>query len=141
MPKGVYPRKPKKRTAFVKCTGCRKAKSRTSFYTGKRDGLLQPCKPCKRKRQRNYSTTTATPRRKNLDQHRLRRYGVTLAQVIEAQGTSKCALCLKRPAICIDHDHATGEVRGALCRTCNMILHYFEDDMLFDRITMYLQRG
>lgn len=41
-----------------------------------------------------------------------------------------CAICL-RPSIRvmdIDHDHATGKVRGLLCHSCNLGIGYFHDN-------------
>src|SRR5208282_1013607 len=43
-----------------------------------------------------------------------------------------CALCKKPPQrgegrLVIDHDHATGKLRGLLCRTCNLLLGYLQD--------------
>lgn len=58
----------------------------------------------------------------------LKSYGLTLEkynQMLEAQ-EGGCAICGDKQAktkrngrFCIDHDHATGEVRGLLCSHCN----------------------
>jgi|SRR5665647_1797311 len=65
---------------------------------------------------------------------RLRLYGITQEQYdllfIEQYG--RCAICgtkaenLSR-ALVIDHDHATGKVRGLLCDVCNSGLGFFKD--------------
>lgn len=38
-----------------------------------------------------------------------------------------CSACGSRYRIHIDHDHATGKVRGALCSPCNVALGYMQD--------------
>jgi len=40
-----------------------------------------------------------------------------------------CAVCLERPAEAVDHDHKTGEPRGALCHKCNQGLGCFFDSV------------
>lgn len=65
------------------------------------------------------------------DRHRAGRYGLALQdyrEILERQGNA-CAIC-KKPArpLCIDHCHATGQVRGFLCRKCNLALGYCNDD-------------
>lgn len=45
-----------------------------------------------------------------------------------------CAICkgpqnYKRTALCIDHDHKTGAVRGLLCCHCNFVLGHAKDNI------------
>ena len=62
-----------------------------------------------------------------------RLYGLTIEEaeaIYERQG-GKCAICLKTIPFdgrerAIDHDHATGRVRGILCRGCNHALGHIE---------------
>lgn len=64
--------------------------------------------------------------------HRHHRYGVTpeeYAATVRDQENA-CAIC-KRPFgasrnVHQDHDHATGQVRGVLCRDCNMAIGSLE---------------
>jgi hypothetical protein len=65
------------------------------------------------------------------DKHRARRYGLTLQDyraILERQGNA-CGIC-KAPAkpLCVDHCHASGKVRGFLCRGCNLGLGNYHDD-------------
>lgn len=51
-------------------------------------------------------------------------FGITgedYARLLEAQN-GRCAICGNRPRklrLAVDHNHATGEVRGLLCKRCN----------------------
>ncbi|MFQ6612279.1 MAG: endonuclease domain-containing protein [Fidelibacterota bacterium] len=65
---------------------------------------------------------------------------------IEQQG--RCRLCgeemersgRSRLSVCVDHDHATGKVRGLLRRKCNTALGFFNDDpLLLERALQYLK--
>lgn len=58
--------------------------------------------------------------------HLLRKYGITEGQYDEIlRNQSGCCGVCKRPTsqfksrLAIDHDHATGEIRGLLCPNCN----------------------
>lgn len=61
------------------------------------------------------------------------RYGITVAdydRMLLAQG-GRCAICktdksLGRGRFHVDHDHATGRVRGILCHLCNTALGRIE---------------
>ncbi len=57
-------------------------------------------------------------------------YGIAIEDyeaLVTAQD-GKCAICGKRKTLCVDHDHATGEVRSLLCRWCNTMLGDADDD-------------
>jgi hypothetical protein len=76
----------------------------------------------------------------------LRTYGLTIEQyeaLYEAQG-GVCYLCQratgKTRRLAVDHDHATGYVRGLLCKPCNsMLAHLRDDPIAFMRSARYLQ--
>jgi hypothetical protein len=65
-----------------------------------------------------------------------RKYGLTLADydALLAKQGGHCAICpavigeVKRNrALFVDHDHATGKVRGLLCGRCNTAIGYLRD--------------
>ena len=72
-------------------------------------------------------------------------YGITqddYSRLYDAQG-ARCAICQrargKRRRLAVDHDHATGEVRGLLCTVCNgMLAHARDDTEFFERAVAYL---
>lgn len=75
---------------------------------------------------------------------RLRDFGVSCVQykaMLSVQ-SSVCALCGgtdKSKDLAVDHDHATGRIRGLLCLVCNTSLGRFEKDRaIFLRLTSYL---
>jgi hypothetical protein len=67
------------------------------------------------------------------------KFGITLDdynKMLEAQ-EGVCAICgeperMMRKGtlrhLCVDHDHATGAVRGLLCASCNKAIGLMEDD-------------
>lgn len=63
-----------------------------------------------------------------------REYGIThdkFLAMLDAQG-GVCAICKNgngKRAMNVDHDHATGAVRGLLCDRCNPMLGYARDDI------------
>lgn len=69
-----------------------------------------------------------------------RRRDAHLDGLMEAQGGT-CAICPRTDDLCVDHDHATGVVRGLLCRSCNSGLGQFRDDpVLLAKAIDYLTR-
>lgn len=62
-------------------------------------------------------------------------------QMIDAQG-GLCLICLERPAAQVDHDHATGRIRGILCLKWNAGLGAFKDNVeTIYRAIDYLDKG
>lgn len=68
------------------------------------------------------------------------KYGTTpevRQEMFDAAG-GKCEICglelvyqssrTGKNKACLDHDHATGAIRGILCSNCNMGIGYFKDD-------------
>lgn len=80
-----------------------------------------------------------------------RRYDMSLddyAALLKSQG-DRCAVCHKpapsegdsEPAFAVDHCHASGHVRGVLCRRCNTSLGRFEDSPeLLRAMADYIER-
>ena len=60
--------------------------------------------------------------------------------MVEAQG-GLCAVCRIQTADQVDHDHASGRVRGVLCDGCNGALGAFkEHPEIILRAIAYLER-
>lgn len=103
-------------------------KPAAAFYrrTARARGYSSECKDC-HKRAVRYRDSDA-----RRDRTLQRRYGITAEEydaLLSAQG-GRCAMC-KRPhrgrgRLAVDHDHATGRVRGLLCFHCNTMLGHVE---------------
>lgn len=140
------------------CTKCQQSKPLDEFrvHCGHARGECRACERIKARERdpvklaaaaRKWSKNNPAKRNaakrlwyaKNKDHQRVqvrrRTYGLTdsayQAMLIEQRGS--CAICqtpfedLPR-AVHIDHCHATGKVRGLLCRTCNLVIGFFKDD-------------
>lgn len=60
-------------------------------------------------------------------------------QELKRQNGDCCEICSQPCVIQLDHNHATGSLRGFLCRTCNVGLGMFRDDpALLQRAAEYL---
>lgn len=73
------------------------------------------------------------------ERYRLK-YGITMEEV-QALLAGTCALCDERPATVIDHDHETGQIRGGVCRRCNVGLILMDDPVLFAKARRYIARS
>jgi hypothetical protein len=122
--------RPMQSDGYRTCPDCGERKPATEFAVRTRaaDGLHTYCRPCNSAR----SIASAKRLHGTVRGALLKtRYGLTAAQVDEmvAEQGGRCAICREKPAEHVDHDHATGEVRGLLCFTCNVGLGQLRDDL------------
>ena len=104
-------------------------------------------------REKAWSKTRVNTPKRQADRRRnllRRKYNLTFEsynRMLMSQSKT-CAICdeslpvvmIPGRAVTIDHDHATGTVRGLLCNNCNLMLGHARDnqDILLNAIT-YLQ--
>lgn len=127
-------------TGSKTCPNCGATKLEGEFF---RKGSRRQswCKVCTTRRRRDWGREN--PRK--IQRHRLKnRYGMTPEQQLEMLESQDwtCVLCPAdlRNGFHTDHDHATGAVRGMLCRRCNHRLGWVERIGL-KNIAAYLARG
>ena len=118
-----YPTHPIKAGKKI-CLTCKEEKDIQEYRVSK--GWLMPyCKPCANR------------------QHRISRlikqYGITMEayELLFDKQHGVCAICHKPEThvlhrvvkvLGVDHNHATGAVRGLLCTTCNSAIGFLDDD-------------
>jgi len=60
----------------------------------------------------------------------LKKFGMTMADydLMFASQKGGCAICgrTQKQWLSVDHDHASGRVRGLLCTRCNLALGFYE---------------
>jgi hypothetical protein len=100
------------------CRGCQQVRPLTAYTPrdAAPDGYQFRCRDCMSRRDRK--------------RHLASKYGLTIEDVsmLLDQQAGTCIICLRAPAVHVDHDHATGEVRGMLCFRCNAALGQLGDD-------------
>ena len=133
------------------CRVCNKNLPDTSFY---KKGVRLDGKP---KLQHSCKTCNSQQRRERYDSEKRRRwhlqerFGITpehYTELLESQD-HKCAICGTSDAtysrgnrLHVDHDHATGEVRGLLCGHCNLgVGQFFDNTHLLSKAITYLKRN
>lgn len=137
------------------CTKCGEVKPLAEFHVRRasRDGLAPKCKPCNGRHVAEWKR--AHPERVNANNKasrartdqaaywRERRYGLSpeaYLHLLDEQANA-CAICGEAADLVVDHCHDTLEVRGLLCRRCNLGLGYFLDDpSRLDAAQKYLRR-
>jgi hypothetical protein len=119
------------------CKSCFAARAKV-WYAKNRERAIENVKAWQRANPERVQATrkAVRERRKAQDReaHLQRTFGIDTAEyeaLLRAQG-GRCRICGRLPrkgsALHVDHDHATGKVRGLLCFRCNGGLGQFGDD-------------
>ena len=135
----------------ARCVECLQWKPLEAFHQDRSqvNGRNRRCKECRNARNREHvarnrerrAETMTRWRRDNPERYlaaqracKLRSYGLTAEaydQLFAAQD-GRCAICgdAERDGwdLAVDHDHASGCVRGLLCRKCNVGIGLLRDD-------------
>lgn len=110
------------------CPKCEVVKSISEFTKNKHqtDGLYPYCRECKYKHAKDDYKINGWAK------HIRNTYNISVEEynaLLEAQN-GVCAICKEahKHALCVDHDHDTGEIRGLLCKPCNVAIGNMKDE-------------
>lgn len=116
-----------KRGYSYNCKDCHNTYVRETWYTKNRQKQIASSK--------KWSKTNSTKVLAN-------KYKCSEDLIIELQSRAKCDLCDNTENLHIDHCHSSGQVRGILCRLCNLSLGGFKDSVtLLAKAINYLEAG
>lgn len=116
--------------ANQRCKRCsiEKDASFTYYRLGHNGKLKRVCRDCE-------TAWAIAWNKENKDRIRnkelLNKYGISLEdfQILKDTQVGKCAICKQSDVIlCVDHNHATGKVRGLLCHCCNLAIGNFKEE-------------
>lgn len=111
----------------TQCSLCGRWLPLTEYHKDKRspNGRASACKECRRQKARPH----------------YEKYGLSAEVYQFLVSQDVCPLCQKPvDRWVIDHDHDTGQVRGALCANCNTGIGMFSDDIdTLNRAIAYLE--
>jgi len=90
------------------------------------------CYECDKVRSKKYyAQNKGKIKKKARNRQLLYLYGITIKEYNNLMiiQNSKCAICNKHGSnLVVDHCHATGRVRGLLCKQCNFVLGLVNDN-------------
>lgn len=130
------------------CSSCGQNKLLSQFHRnrGTKDGRGACCKKCK---AQEYKALSSEDLDKRYGRELKRKYGLTLDDydVLYSKQNKRCGICKttkpgdKKKYFCVDHNHATGKVRGLLCQSCNTGLGLLKDQVcILESAIDYLKR-
>lgn len=111
------------------CTKCNLSKDDSEFRPrSDRPGkFMSVCRICENINARGQKYRPVVSKTLNLK----KRFGLTLEQWDEMnlQQGGMCAICDGESELCVDHNHITGQIRGLLCKSCNLSLGLMKDSV------------
>ncbi len=125
-----------------KCADCKLSDTETKFY----QGSLYLCALCDKKRQkvsRDKHSRVRPYDSSGYKYHIKAKYGISLdtyEALLQVQNYV-CAICggNGKNRLSVDHDHATGKIRGLLCRACNVGIGNLRDSIdIIEKAKLYL---
>lgn len=124
-----------------KCKRCKYkfvAKLNSAVYCNRGDSCISRKEEKERRAKKPRSVAVKAPRVPRLprpdherDKHYRDKYNITLDDFNKMSATqdNRCGICGSIGSLYVDHDHATGDVRGLLCPSCNTGLGQFKDSV------------
>jgi hypothetical protein len=125
------------------CSRCGENRDAADFYraSANKDRLQSWCKRCIHAHRNDWRRNH--PDRQRISQRRAyvkAKYGLTLERYDELIACP-CAICGLTGTMHLDHDHETGQIREALCGTCNQGIGLLRDNPAILRAAAaYLER-
>ena len=117
----------------LRCSRCKKTKLTTDFFKNasarQGRGYHSYCKACTKAYDAEKYPHGKPRRRARLLE---KTYGITLAQYEAMYSIQQggCAICgVHKDRLDVDHNHATGKVRGLLCHQCNTAIGLLGEDV------------
>jgi len=128
-----------------KCATCKRTKSDDKFYRYANGKMLGNCKKCHSIKGAAYRRNNKVlVQRMHMSRRVKLRYGITAEvydDLLEYQN-GVCAICGQpdnRKMLGVDHNHATGKIRGLLCHSCNVLIgHARESSAILEKAIAYL---
>lgn len=135
------------------CNKCKLSKPLEAFsnHPNGIQGKHPKCSECRNEMARAYyliHRERLLAKQKGRDYHKdtLKKFNLTPEQYAEmlAYQNGLCAICNNPPEkqrLAVDHDHETGQIRGLLCRGCNLGIGYLKDNILtLESAILYLNK-
>lgn len=121
----------------LKCISCCEYKDVSEFRFEKhKNQYLGKCNLCQKKYLRDrYKNNIGGTK----DYGLLFRYGIDYNQYeeLKIKQNNLCLICKIKTELCVDHCHKSKEIRGLLCKSCNMGIGHFKDNVDFLQNAVY----